>query len=57
MNIRGLCPLLRCSEDVLWLVWQNAIKISPQQLQQLAAIFPRNARNIQPLNGRSILHS
>jgi carbonic anhydrase len=46
-----------CSEDVLWLVWQNAIKISPQQLQQLAAIFPSNARNIQPLNGRSILHS
>jgi len=46
-----------CSEDVLWLVWQNAIKISPQQLQQLAEIFPSNARNIQPLNGRSILHS
>lgn len=46
-----------CSENVLWLVWQNAIEISSQQLQQFAEIFPHNARNIQPLNGRSILHS
>ncbi len=54
---RGSLSTPPCSEDVLWLVWQNAIKISPQQLQQLAEIFPSNARNIQPLNGRSILHS
>ena len=54
---RGSLSTPPCSEDVLWLVWQNAIEISPQQLQQLAEIFPRNARNIQPLNGRSILHS
>jgi carbonic anhydrase len=53
---RGSLSTPPCSEDVLWLVWQNTIKISPQQLQQLAAILPRNARNIQPLNGRSILH-
>jgi carbonic anhydrase len=46
-----------CTENVLWLVWQNAIEISPQQLQKFAEIFPRNARNIQPLNGRSIWHS
>jgi carbonic anhydrase len=54
---RGSLSTPPCSENVLWLVWQNAIEISPQQLQKFAKIFPRNARNIQPLNGRSILHS
>jgi carbonic anhydrase len=54
---RGSLSTPPCTENVLWLVWQEAIEISPQQIQQFAAIFPRNAREIQPLNGRSILHS
>lgn len=54
---RGSLTTPPCSEDVLWFVMQQPIEVSSQQIQQFAAIFPLNARPLQRLNNRTILHS
>jgi carbonic anhydrase len=46
-----------CSEGVTWYVLKNSATISPQQLAAFAKIYPRDARPIQPTNGREILQS
>ncbi|MEB3357484.1 MAG: carbonic anhydrase [Synechococcales bacterium] len=46
-----------CSEGVLWLVMQQPIEVSAQQIQRFAQIFPLNARPVQPLNNRFVLQS
>jgi carbonic anhydrase len=43
-----------CSEDVSWQVLKNPVDISSAQLAAFRAIYPMNARPIQPLNGRVI---
>ncbi|MEA5511998.1 carbonic anhydrase family protein [Crocosphaera sp. UHCC 0190] len=44
-----------CSEVVQWIVFQNPLEISSQQINQFRQIFPLNARPIQPLNRRFLL--
>jgi len=46
-----------CSEGVTWYVLESRAALSPQQLATFAKIYPKNARPIQPTNGREILES
>jgi carbonic anhydrase len=46
-----------CSEGVSWYVLNSYATISPKQVAAFAKIYPRNARPIQPSNGREILLS
>ena len=46
-----------CTEGVLWIVLQQPIQVSPQQLAIFARLHPMNARPIQPLNSRVIKQS
>jgi len=44
-----------CSESVHWTVMSTPISASPSQLAAFAALFPHNARPVQPLNRRYVL--
>ncbi len=46
-----------CSEGVLWLVMQQPVPISPQQIDIFARLYPMNARPIQQASGRLIKQS
>jgi len=46
-----------CSENVLWLVLEKPMTLSKEQIAKFAAIYPDNARPVQPLNGRIVLES
>jgi len=46
-----------CSEGVTWYVLKNHPTVSTQQIATFSKIYPKNARPIQPRNGRSILES
>lgn len=43
-----------CSEGVLWMVMQNPVSISPEQIGIFARLYPMNARPIQSASGRLI---
>jgi carbonic anhydrase len=43
-----------CSEGVLWMVMQQPVTISPEQIDIFARLYPMNARPIQSANGRMI---
>ena len=44
-----------CSEVVNWLVYSTPVEISDAQVKAFAALFPDNARPVQPLNHRFLL--
>ena len=44
-----------CSQIVHWIVFEEPIKASKQQLGQFAKIFPNNARPVQPANNRFVI--
>jgi len=44
-----------CTENVQWVVLENPIELSSQQIRQFQKIFPLNARPVQPLNRRFLL--
>lgn len=46
-----------CSEGVRWHVLHEPVELSAAQVDQFRAIFPLNARPLQPLNGRTVLSS
>ena len=46
-----------CSEGVLWLVLQQPVPISPQQIDIFARLYPMNARPVQQAAGRLIKQS
>jgi carbonic anhydrase len=46
-----------CSEGVTWVVLKIPVTLSADQLAEFAKLYPRNARPIQPTNGREILQS
>ena len=46
-----------CSEGVRWFVLSSPVEVSPAQLARFAALYPDNARPIQPLNGRPVFFS
>ena len=43
-----------CSEIVSWVVMADSIAASQDQIDAFAAIYPMNARPVQPLNERTI---
>lgn len=43
-----------CMEDVKWFILKTPIEMSAKQLSKFERMFPRNARPIQPLNGRVV---
>lgn len=54
-HYKGSLTTPPCSEKVNWIVFNNAIELSMQQVDVLKGLMPiHNYRNIQPLNGRSI---
>ncbi|MBI5259092.1 MAG: carbonic anhydrase family protein [Burkholderiales bacterium] len=46
-----------CSEGVLWMVMQQPVPISPDQVNVFARLYPMNARPIQSAAGRLIKQS
>ena len=44
-----------CSETVTWVVLAQPITASRSQIAAFAAMFPNNARPVQPLNRRYVL--
>ena len=46
-----------CSEDVLWIVMQQPVQASADQLNLFSRIYPMNARPIQAAGGRTIKES
>ncbi|MDJ0715539.1 MAG: carbonic anhydrase family protein [Prochloraceae cyanobacterium] len=44
-----------CSEIVRWIVFEEPIEASPEQLQKFAQIYPHNNRPVQPNNHRMII--
>ena len=46
-----------CTEEVLWVVMKQAVSLSDDQLAIFNRLYPRNARPIQPTNGRLVLES
>jgi carbonic anhydrase len=44
-----------CTEGVRWHVLHAPIEVSAAQVDEFRALFPLNARPIQPLNGRPVL--
>lgn len=46
-----------CSEGVLWLVMQQPVPVSPQQIDVFARLYPMNARPLQRTAGRLIKQS
>jgi carbonic anhydrase len=44
-----------CSEVVSWVVYRQAVTASDEQIKRFAALFPNNARPVQPLNRRKLL--
>ena len=45
------------TEGVRWFVLSEPVEVSQGQVDRFAALFPMNARPIQPLNGRAIAFS
>ncbi len=46
-----------CTEDVTWFVLKTPERIAQSQADAFGKIYPRDARPIQPLNGREVLAS
>jgi carbonic anhydrase len=46
-----------CTEGVTWYVLKSYATVSAEQMSVFAKLYPRNARPIQPTNGRKILQS
>lgn len=46
-----------CSEGVTWFVLKHPISISAIQLAEFAKLYPKDARPIEPTNGREIIET
>jgi carbonic anhydrase len=46
-----------CTEGVRWHVLAQPVDVSAAQIEEFRAIFPLNARPLQPLKGRTVLDS
>lgn len=46
-----------CSEGVTWFVMKDPVPLSSGQVTAFAKLYPKNARPIQPTNGREILET
>lgn len=46
-----------CTEEVEWIVFEEPIQMSKEQIQDFQRIFPENHRPVQPLNERDVLQA
>ncbi|MDP1651608.1 MAG: carbonic anhydrase family protein, partial [Rhodocyclaceae bacterium] len=46
-----------CAENVTWMVFKEAVQISPEQSSIFARLYPNNARPVQPAHDRLIKES
>jgi carbonic anhydrase len=46
-----------CNEGVLWIVLKTPVTLSDKQIAAFAALYPHDARPVQPLNGRVVQES
>jgi carbonic anhydrase len=46
-----------CSEGVMWLVLQQAVELSAEQIAIFSRLYPMNARPLQPAHGRLVKQS
>lgn len=46
-----------CSEGLAWTVFREPITASPEQIRAFAALFPNNARPVQPMNERVLIET
>jgi len=46
-----------CTEGVFWYVLKTPVELAQEQINAFAAIYPRDVRPVQPLNGRTVLES
>lgn len=46
-----------CTEGVTWFVLLTPVEVSPEQIAAFAALYPNDARPVQPLNGRVVKES
>jgi carbonic anhydrase len=46
-----------CSEGVLWMVMQQPVSVSSEQIDVFARLYPMNARPLQQASGRLIKQS
>jgi carbonic anhydrase len=46
-----------CTEGVSWFVLKTPTEISSSEIVQFGALYPHNARPVQPLNRRTILQT
>jgi carbonic anhydrase len=46
-----------CSEGVTWFVLKHPVSLSASQLAEFAKLYPKDARPIEPRNGREILET
>ena len=44
-----------CSEGLTWTVFREPVEAAPGQIRQFAALFPNNARPVQPKNRRFLI--
>ncbi len=44
-----------CTEGVRWFILREPMRVTPQQIARFGALYPCNARPLQPLNGRELL--
>jgi carbonic anhydrase len=46
-----------CTEGITWTVFRAPVEASPEQIRRFAALFPDNARPVQPLHRRFLLEA
>jgi len=46
-----------CTENMTWMVFKEAVQISPEQISIFARLYPNNARPVQPAHDRLIKES
>lgn len=46
-----------CTEEVKWVIFEQPIEMSKEQIQAFRQIFPDNHRPVQPLNDRELLET
>ena len=53
-HFHGSLTTPACSEGVNWMVMTTPVQASSDQVAAFAAIFPKNNRPVQPVNGRVV---
>lgn len=56
-SYKGSLPRTPCTENVKWIVFDNAVNCSNAFFSQLKELYPNNARGLQKLNNRQVFYN